>query len=372
MVVHGNKNRNTNAKKKTNAAQANNNANKVSKKGDLIDPSSNQQRHVKVDRLKEDQPVPGQDYVCISFLSPEKVLVNKEQWYFYQYHQHVIREYNRILNEFLAKIVDAADDDTVPLASVVDLQKRMRRVFNYNEVVYPSWKERYADYEFKEGGRLQKEFDSQNNFQTSVRGVKVRGVFNNLEDARTRATALQRMDNAHDVFVGQVGYWLPWHPESNKMDNSKVQYLNDDLNTLMSEYQNSQDRSKQHFEEQRQTQVEQQTRQNELTRKQLEAEQREIKEAVNETSAVATGVSVNNDSSTSEPTYNNAITDDPTLPSANPDLDDKLRYTVSSVERQTLLAQEAEKVEEAARNSQLANALAGAGQDSDPWMARNK
>jgi len=345
----------------------------VREKGALVDPSTNKSKHVKVDRLKEDPPLPGQDYVCISFLSPEKVLVNKEQWFFYHYHQHVIQEYNRILTEFLGKILDSTDDDTVPLTSVVDLQKRMRRVFKYNEVVYPEWKERYADYEFKDGSRLQNEFDAQNNYQTSVRGVKVRGVFNNLEEARTRATALQRMDTAHDVFVGQVGYWLSWHPESNKMDTNKVQYLNDDLNTLMSEYQHSQDSSKQHFDEQRQSQVEQQMRQNELTKKQLDAEKREIREAISETSRAANlDVDDSEGTSVGNGVYNDAVGDDPSLPSANPDLDDKLKYAASTLERETLKAQVAERVAETARNSQLANALAGPGGDSDPWMARKK
>lgn len=371
MVVKGTPKKVVNKKTKP-VVGASTNVSGVREKGALVDPSTNVGKHIKVDRLSEDPPFPGQDYVCISFVSPEKVLVNKEQWYFYNYHQHVINEYNRILMEFLGKIVDAADDDTVPLASVVDLQKRMKRVFKYNEVVYPDWKDRYADYEFKEGSRLQNEFDAQNNYQTSVRGVKVRGVFNNLEEARTRAMALQRMDTAHDVFVGQVGCWLPWHPESNKMDTNKVKYLNDDLNTLMNEYQNSQDSSRQHFDEQRQNQVEQQMRQNELTKKQLDAEKREIREAINETARVTNVDDSQQEDTNGVPVYNEAITDDPTLPSANPELDSQLKYASSSVERETLKAQEAERVAEAARNSQLANALAGPGQDSDPWMARRK
>ena len=32
-----------------------------------------------VDYLDVDIPIPGQQYVCISFISPEKVLIQKEQ-----------------------------------------------------------------------------------------------------------------------------------------------------------------------------------------------------------------------------------------------------------------------------------------------------
>lgn len=332
-------------------------------KGETIDPSTNKKYHVKQDRLKEDPEIPNQRYCCISFVSPEKVIVNKEQWYFYNYHQNVIREYNRILNEFLGGITESADDDMVPLSSIVDLQKRMRRVFKYNEVKYDEWKERYADYEFKEGERLGQEFDRDNGFRTSVRGVKVRGVFNDLDEARTRATALQRMDTSHDVFVGQVGYWLPWHPESNKMDNDKVSYLNDDLNTLMAEYGKNQDLRSAHFEEQRQNQVQQQLRQNELTRKQIEAEKREIAAAKEENSEVASSQGATSENS-------GRVDDESDLPPINPELDNRLKEALSDHERKTLLAQEAERVQEAAANSQLANALSG-GVNSDPWMSRN-
>lgn len=339
----------------------------VREKGAAIDPSTNRKHHVKQDRLKEDPEIPNQRYCCISFVSPEKVLVNKEQWYFYNYHQNVIREYNRILNEFLGGITEAADDDSVPLASIVDLQKKMRRVFKYNEVKYDEWKERYADYEYKEGGRLQTEFDRDNGFRTSVRGVKVRGVFNDLDEARNRATALQRMDAAHDVFVGQVGYWLPWHPESNKMDNDKISYLNEDLNTLMSEYGKNQDLRRDHFEEQRQNQVEQQVRQNELTRKQLESEKREIAMAEEETknASITTSQSAGTNNLDS-----GRVDDDSDLPPINPELDQRLKEACTDVERKTLLAQEAERVQESAANSQLANALTN-GSSADPWMARN-
>lgn len=363
MVVKGKSSAKKPSNSNTSTAPTTPSGTGLREKGEIIDPSTNKKYHTKIDHLREDPAIPGQTYVCISFVSPEKVITNKEQWFFYKYHQHVIREYNRILNEFLGKITDSADNDTVSLASIVDLQKKMRRVFNYNEVPFEEWTERYADYEYKEGDGLQKEFDKNNGFRTSVRGVKVRGVFNDLEEARTRATALQRMDNAHDVFVGQMGYWLPWHPESNKMDSNKVRYLNEDLNTLMGEYGKNQEQRHEHFQEQRQNQVQQQVRQNELTRKQLEAEKREIETAEAETrDAVATNVDA------SEKEGYGRVDDPNDLPPVNPELEARLKEAATSHEKQTLIAQEAERVQEAARNSQLANALAS--RTADPWSAR--
>ena len=35
-----------------------------------------------VDLLHEDSPLPGQKFACVSFVSPEKILKNKELFYF--------------------------------------------------------------------------------------------------------------------------------------------------------------------------------------------------------------------------------------------------------------------------------------------------
>ena len=35
-----------------------------------------------IDLLDEDQPIAGQKFVCLSFLSPEKILKNRELFYF--------------------------------------------------------------------------------------------------------------------------------------------------------------------------------------------------------------------------------------------------------------------------------------------------
>ena len=81
---------------------------------------------------------------------------------------------------------------------------------------------------------MDKIFNEKNSGLTSVRGLKIRGVYDTLREAQVRAKVLQRQDKNHNVFVGQVGYWLPWHPDVNKIQDQE--YLNEDLNTLMKEY----------------------------------------------------------------------------------------------------------------------------------------
>jgi hypothetical protein len=208
--------------------------------------------HTEEDFLEVDKPVPGQNFVCLSFVSPEKTLINKEKWMFYQYHQYVIREYNKIFTELTEKLLDT-EDDTVPVEGVADVVERMGRVFNMNEVEYRKWNELTEDYNFKEGERLTKEFDEMNNFQTSVRGVKVRGVYDTYREAEVRSKVLQRMDSRFDVFIGQVGYWLPWHPDVNQIQDQE--YMNEELNTLMKEYKKNEAKRDMFYEQQKQERV---------------------------------------------------------------------------------------------------------------------
>lgn len=214
--------------------------------------SKSNPHHTEEDFLDVDKPIHGQNYVCLSFVSPEKTLVNKEQWLFYQYHQYVIREYNKIFTELTEKILDT-ENDNIPVENVVDLVERMGRIYNMNEVEYDKWNELMEDYKFKEEERVNKEFDEMNNFQTSVRGIKVRGVYDTYREAEVRSKVLQRMDNRFDVFIGQVGYWLPWHPDVNRIEDQE--YLNDDLNTLMKEYKKNEEKRDQFYNQQKQERI---------------------------------------------------------------------------------------------------------------------
>ena len=70
---------------------------------------------------------------------------------------------------------------------------------------------------------LQNKYDIQNKFQTSVRGIKNRGNFATQEEAEMRAKMLRENDPSHDVYVGQVGLWMPFDPDAYKTGN--VDYL---------------------------------------------------------------------------------------------------------------------------------------------------
>jgi len=94
---------------------------------------------------------------------------------------------------------------------------------------------------------LQKEYNEIHEFQTNTRGIKVRGVFGSQEEAEMRCKLLREADPNHDVYVGPVGMWMPFHPEAYK--TGRIDYLEKELNELMSEKQKNDEVSKENFKQ---------------------------------------------------------------------------------------------------------------------------
>ena len=99
---------------------------------------------------------------------------------------------------------------------------------------FKSTMDKYKDFCYKFSDNLQKDFDEQNNFKTNIRGLKVRGTYNTRDEAEKRAKKLQGIDSDFHVFVGQVGYWLPWDPNADKIEDEE--FINSQLNDMMEKY----------------------------------------------------------------------------------------------------------------------------------------
>ena len=83
-------------------------------------------------------------------------------------------------------------------------------------------------------------------FQTSTRGLKIRGAYSTQQEAELRCKLLREVDPNHNVYVGPVGMWMPWEPEAYK--TGRVEYLEDELNQLMNEKNKNETAAKQEFE----------------------------------------------------------------------------------------------------------------------------
>jgi len=204
---------------------------------------------IEEDYLDVDKPLSGQNYYCISFVSPEKVLEQKEKFMFYHYERAVNKKLSTMLDESLMKLIDNCKDGNVDVADIISLKKSVSTATKEYDVTYDQFKNTFEDFKFQNEEKIGEEFDKSNNFKTSVRGVKVRGVFDSKREADVRAAVLQRQDALFDVFVGQIGYWCPWDPNPQKIED--IEYMNNDLNKLVKEYKANEVKKDMFYQEQK-------------------------------------------------------------------------------------------------------------------------
>lgn len=197
-----------------------------------------------VDVLDEDQSINGQKFVCLSFLSPEKLLKKKELFFMNSFFK--FQDMNLSVNRFQAFLNFLSYKYDIEFNKITeDFEEYFKSEKGSLENI--NLEDDYKSYLDKEEDRLTKEFNKQNNFQTNVRGIKVRGSYDTVEEAELRCKKLRQLDPNHDIFVGPVGVWMPWDPDAYK--TGRVEYMEKELNDLMKEKLNNQEKAKEEFEQ---------------------------------------------------------------------------------------------------------------------------
>ena len=85
--------------------------------------------------------------------------------------------------------------------------------------------------------------------QFSVRGFKVRGMFNNEDDAKAHCAKLHNNDKNHNIYVANMGHWVNWNDNTENAED--FEYSNKDLNKLMKAHKENQEKAKEFSEEQK-------------------------------------------------------------------------------------------------------------------------
>jgi hypothetical protein len=197
-----------------------------------------------VDLLEEDKPIAGQKFVCVSFCSPEKILKEKDVFFFEEFLKKW--DFNKSMEKFLQflnfisfKYNISFDDITNDFKDFVKEEK--------DKLANSSMQDDYKTFIDNNEDELQKRFDIAHNFQTNTRGLKIRGSYPTQEEAELRCKMLREIDPNHDVFVGPVGLWMPWDPEAYK--TGRVEYMEEELNQIMHEKQKNETNAKTAFEQ---------------------------------------------------------------------------------------------------------------------------
>jgi hypothetical protein len=196
-----------------------------------------------VDMLEEDRPIAGQKFTCVSFVSPEKIIRTRELYNFQSFlKQWDMNKSLEKFNHFMSFLAYKYSLNFDTLSS--DLQEFCKD--ERDKLFATSLEDDYKNYMDTNDSILEEGFNKEHGFQTSVRGLKVRGSYPTQEEAELRCKLLREVDPNHDVYVGPVGLWMPFHPESYK--TGRVEYLEDELNQLMHEKNKNENSAKVEFD----------------------------------------------------------------------------------------------------------------------------
>jgi hypothetical protein len=185
-----------------------------------------------VDLCDEDPPIAGQKFVCVSFISPETIIKKRETYIFQQFVKQwdmskSMSKFSDFLNFISVKYNIVAEKLMTDYNDFIKEEEMM--IKNTSQIV----EDDYKNFLDKDEERFNMQYNKENKFQTSVRGLKIRGSFPTQEEAEQYCQKLRQNDPSHDIFVAGVGLWLPWEP--NYALTGKVNYLEPELNRLHEE-----------------------------------------------------------------------------------------------------------------------------------------
>ena len=186
--------------------------------------TSNQLIHVNdKDFLDQDDPIRGQNYVCMSFLSPEDVIKDKESYYIEAFFKKFIERNNELFNGLETLFPDKSNE-------LRSIREQYSIYFEEDNI-----DKEYKAFKNINEKEITDKYSNDNDFKTNIRGIKIRGSYESLKEAQIRAEVLKKKEeNKHNIYVGQVGCWCPW--SANPEDIPNPEYAETQLNTLMREY----------------------------------------------------------------------------------------------------------------------------------------
>jgi hypothetical protein len=198
-----------------------------------------------VDLCDEDPPIAGQKFACMSFISPEKILKKREMYLFDKFVQQW--DFTKSMTKYFDFLHFIAYKYNLNVEKVIadfnEFVKEEEAKLKKESAV----EEDFANFLDKNQDRFNEQFNRDHAFQTSVRGLKIRGVFPTQEEAEIKCKTLRENDPNHDIFVGPIGVWVPWDPDAYK--TGKIEFMEEELNQLHKEKMLNEAKAKQEFDQ---------------------------------------------------------------------------------------------------------------------------
>jgi hypothetical protein len=157
-------------------------------------------------------------------------------------------------------------------------------------------------------------FLSDKECKTTLSGIKIRGVFSTYDSACEHAKKVQSVDSNFNVFVGDMGKWLPFDPNPDSEVVKDSEYANEQLNNMMKTYLENQEKAKVYHEH----------RKNEMIRENIMSNLSIKKENLHEMQSKLGKVNNKDDKTKLEDTIKNIETQIKTMEDKKKDLDTQI------------------------------------------------
>ena len=147
------------------------------------------------DYLDEDKCIKNQNFCLLSFISPEDIIKNKESYYVKAF----LDKFSKDMDTLFSGLKNINPDNT---ELIDNIKKEHGYLFDVNELD--------SQYKFSKSvneSDVERLYHKENNFQTSMRGIKLRGVFDTIEEAKLISTFIKKQDKNNNNLLIQVECW---------------------------------------------------------------------------------------------------------------------------------------------------------------------
>lgn len=225
---------------------------------------------------KCDKPEMKQSWAVVSFISPEEII---QQRFFFEANKFLYNDINKqimsttsnIVKNINATLIKSIENkinsykssenpvyqaaanllEEINSELLLDEDDQINKVIRTYKIDQQELTDRFLVYKNQNSQELEADFNKKIKDLTSVRGLKIRGVFEELSEAQNRAKFVRdKLESGIHAFVVPVGYWCPWDPSADSIQDQD--YMIPQLNDLMGKYQRNVEQRNEFFQKRQQ------------------------------------------------------------------------------------------------------------------------
>jgi hypothetical protein len=212
-----------------------------------------------------------QQYALVSFVSPEdniqkRFFYSANKFLYHDVNSKIIENGNRVamnlnskISNILVKKIETYESSEEPQYQLVnailkecltsislDVEEEANKFMEIYRIDQTEIEDKFETYLVQNKLQLDTEINNLLNKETSVRGFKIRGVFEDLEYAKRKAKELVTMNETFiNIFVAPVGHWVPYDPNPDAIEDQE--YMISELDNLMKEKKKNQEKREEFF-----------------------------------------------------------------------------------------------------------------------------